>query len=186
MDDKSDNSLASINYSLRPNKTIARKIIFGALGQIAERLSLGSARYIGMGSIWFMDFVMAHRLLGITKMISIEANDMAHARARYNAPFGCITVKHGYTTDVLPTLNLSKNVNVVWLDHDTTIIGPAKKDIGILVDECKAGSVLVVTVNASAKDLRRRIDKAKPTDVLASQVQAYLDTQLGNDAPREL
>lgn len=186
MADNSDNSFLSINYSLRPNKVIGRKIIFNTLGLLTDRLKLRDARYIGMGSIWFVDFIMAHRMLGIAKMISIEASEEGHARASFNAPFGCITVKHGYTEHVLPTLGLDNHSNVVWLDYDTPIDGSAKADIETLVETCKEGSVLLVTINASAKDLAKRIKPNEPLGVDLGEFQGYLDEKLGDDGPRGL
>ena len=65
-------SFLEIDYSLRPNKSIERKVIFEFFASIRERFSLSDYTYVGFGSMWFVDFVMAHRTLGIKDMVSFE------------------------------------------------------------------------------------------------------------------
>jgi|SRR6185437_9237380 len=183
MSGASDNSFQAINYSLRPNKVIARKTIFEFLKKLEGTLDLGSYRYIGMGSLWFVDFLLVHRLFGIKKLCSIEADDIGYARARFNAPLGCIEVKHGYTTDILPTLNLDRQKSIVWLDHDTAIDGAARDDIPLLVDECKNGSVILITVNADVRRVRKVIKPGAPDAVTPEEVRGHLAQRLGDIVP---
>jgi hypothetical protein len=186
MNKKSDSSFEAVNYSLRPNKVIARKIIFESLRRLSAPLGLNTYRYVGMGSVWFVDVGLAHRALGIESLISIEADDVGYGRAVFNAPYACIKVKHGYTTDVLPMLKLGAQRNIVWLDHDTGIDGPAIDDIQTLVDECRDGSIVLITINANIKELKRKINSQRPDTVLAKHVEDFLVEHAGDNAPREL
>ena len=186
MADKSDDSFLAVNYALRPNKVIARRILFDTLSRLSDKLNLRNAEYIGMGSIWFVDFAMAHRALGITKMTSIEANPVGYRRAAYNAPFKCIAVKRGYTEDVLPTLPLESRSSVIWLDYDTPVDGPLMDDANGTIERCKEGSVVIFTVNASAKDLAKRIKPRNPQEVRPIDMQRYLARKLGDYAPSSL
>jgi hypothetical protein len=186
MNKKSDHSFESINYSLRPNKVIARKLIFESLRRLSVALNLGDYRYIGMGSVWFVDVGLAHRVLRIGSLISIEASDIGFRRALFNAPYACVKVKHGYTADILPTLKLAAHRNIVWLDHDTGVDGPAINDVQVLVDECSDGSIFLVTVNANIKELKRKIDPQRPDGVLAKDVEQFLVQHAGDNVPRGL
>ena len=84
-----------VNFSLRPNKAVERKIVFEILSTVSSFFNLPEYRYLGLGSVWFVDFVMAHKILDISDMVSIESDEILAARAEFNKPFGCITVIQG-------------------------------------------------------------------------------------------
>ena len=148
-------SFDAINYSLRPNKNVERKLVFGALRQVDKKLSLQGHRYIGLGSVWFVDFVYAHRWLNISNMISIEADDIGASRARFNRPLGCISVEHGDTSTILPQLDQDAPA-LIWLDYDSGITGPALQDIQTTLPRLRPGSIFLVTLSAKPDDLRRQ------------------------------
>ena len=75
-----------VNYSLRPSKGIQRQIVFDGIRMLKSRLELSEMIYVGLGSIWFSDFVQAHKSLDIRRMVSIEADDTGYCRARFNKP----------------------------------------------------------------------------------------------------
>jgi len=89
-------SFDAINYSLRPSKSIQRQIVFSGVRMLQANLDLERLAYIGFGSIWFTDFVLAHKLLGIDDMWSIECHDVGYRRALFNAPYATVHVEHGY------------------------------------------------------------------------------------------
>jgi hypothetical protein len=99
-------SFDSINFAIRPNKNIERKLIFEVLATISGSFDTASYRYIGLGSLWFQDFHPAHKLLGITDLFSIQHDPRFAARAHYNRPYTCVTVLEGQTSQVLPRLPL--------------------------------------------------------------------------------
>ena len=61
-----------VNYSLRPSKSIQRQIVFNGIRLLMERMKLECPVYIGFGSVWFSDFLVAHKMLGINDMRSME------------------------------------------------------------------------------------------------------------------
>lgn len=146
-------SFDAVNYAIRPNKTVERKIVFDGLKRLSNLVDLSRYRYIGLGSLWFVDFVMAHRILGISSMLSVEQDQIGFKRAEFNRPLSCIKVMQGETQLVIPDLDLADMPSVVWFDYDSGIAGPALKDIGMLVPRCAANSVLIVTINAKKDDL---------------------------------
>ena len=138
----------SVNYAIRPSKQVERKIIFETLLGMSDQLRFEDYQYVGFGGVWFVDFAMAHRLLGLRSMLSIE-NDAATAkRAKFNRPYGCVDVRHGDSQKILPTLEYDKRRVLAWLDYDTGLGGPVLDDVATLCRHVKNESVLIVTVNA--------------------------------------
>lgn len=149
-------SFEAVNYALRPNKTVERKIVFSGLEALSRIVGLSSHRYVGFGSLWFVDYLMAHKILGVSSMTSIESDAIGFKRAEFNRPLNCITVVRGESTLVIPTLGLDVTPSIVWLDYDTSIGGPAMRDIDLLVSKCAANSVLIVTINAKKAELETK------------------------------
>lgn len=143
----------SVNYSIRPNKTIERKVVFSCLVELARTFPISDYRYIGMGSMWFVDFLLAHKALRITRMTSMERYGFPSDRARFNVPLGCIDVEDGDSTLILPRLSLSKAPVLAWLDYDGSLNSSALADIVILVDQSAVNSILIVTINARKESL---------------------------------
>lgn len=137
-----------VNYAIRPNKTVERKIVFDSLVRLMPVYNFAGYRYIGFGALWFVDFVIAHKYLSITDMISIEEDEYLASRAKFNKPYACVSVEPGESVDVLPRLNLEEKKLLAWLDYDTSIDGPALKDLTTLCQHALTGSLLIVTINA--------------------------------------
>lgn len=148
-------SFETINYGLRPNKAVERKLIFDAFGRLGPVLDLHDYRYLGLGAILFVDFIMAHQALRITNMISIERQKNAE-RAEKNKPFSCIKVIRGDSTVVLTgmDIDLPAQKTIAWMDYD----GPADEnvvsDIDVLCTKLPLGSFVIVTANAVRDNYR--------------------------------
>jgi hypothetical protein len=67
-------SFDAVNYSLRPSKSIQRQLVFAGVRALQDSLDPAQV-YVGFGSIWFTDFVMAHKMLRIDDMVSIEGDE---------------------------------------------------------------------------------------------------------------
>jgi hypothetical protein len=141
-----------VNYSLRPSKSIQRNIIFDGLRRLQGRLALSRQVYIGFGSIWFTDFVMAHKQMAIDDMISIEKDDVGYARAVFNQPYRTVVVKHGDSSEVLRTLLEDARADtrpwVVWLDYDSAFKDSIRSDLTTVVEQAPENSSLLVTIKA--------------------------------------
>ena len=105
MNDKA--SFDVVNYSLRPNKNIERKLIFESLRMMDNIFDFSSYRYVGMGSLWFVDFILAHKMLHINNMVSIEMPEY-EKRVEFNKPYNCINIEPGDTTTCIANHRLGK------------------------------------------------------------------------------
>lgn len=150
----SEPSFKGVNYSLRPSKTIQRGLVFEGLRALRDDLDWSKASYVGMGSIWFTDFVLAHRALGLNRMVSIESHSIGYQRAVFNKPYRFIRMKEGFTFDVVPTLyedevRFPNNPAIMWLDYDSALDDDKLDELRYVVEKATADSVLLVTFDAS-------------------------------------
>lgn len=151
-------SFEKINYLLRPNKSIERKLVFESLIRVGRVIDLTEHRYIGFGSMWFGDFLIAHRLLNISDMWSIEKKNPA--RAEFNKPFKTIRVYPGTSGQVLSKKS-KKNWQkpcIVWLDYDGALDSDVKSDLELLIDKAAINSVVIITVNAEWMTYRPQLE----------------------------
>jgi hypothetical protein len=142
-----------INYGLRPSKSIQRQIVFDGIRRLQMDLNLEKLVYVGFGSIWFTDFVMAHKLLHINDMVSIEANEIGYRRAVYNSPFATVRVMNGNSYEVLPTLYSDTLIKgrpwLIWLDYDYELNESVRDDLRSIIENAPANSIVLVTFNGS-------------------------------------
>ena len=138
----------SVNYATRPNKAVERRVVFEVLSVVSRALGLSSYRYIGLGAPWFVDFIMAHKILAISDMVSIEKDRVTASRAAFNRPYGCVKVIEGDSSSVLPELDLEERPILAWMDYDSGPEGPVLDDLATLFRRSSTGSVIVVTLNA--------------------------------------
>src|SRR5687767_4324881 len=107
-------SFNKLNYAIRPKKHIERALVFSALQTLEPYLPVSKYRYVGMGSMWFKDFILAHRSLDIQTLLSMEEDAQDAKRAEYNKPFGCIEVRDGHSSVLLSQIDLASQRAVVW------------------------------------------------------------------------
>jgi hypothetical protein len=172
-------SFDAINYSLRPSKSIQRQLVFDGAKQIQGAASLAGIAYVGFGSIWFTDFMMAHKILRVVMSISIEANDIGFARARFNAPYASVKVVHGESNAVLPGLfqdgDLAGRPLMIWLDYDFALVESVVDDMRIVIEHAPENSLFLITFSALEGKY------GKPNDRVAR-----LKALLGSVVPDEL
>ena len=142
-----------VNYLLRPNKNVERKLMVEALGLFDDQFLFSQYRYVGLGSMWFVDFSLLHRTFGISDMVSIEKD--SPDRADFNRPFNCVRVEPGESTIVLPNIGLDEKRTLIWMDYDSGLFGPALEDAVIVAEKVLSGSVFAISVNAHHGQLRR-------------------------------
>ncbi|OFW05873.1 MAG: hypothetical protein A3H96_15730 [Acidobacteria bacterium RIFCSPLOWO2_02_FULL_67_36] len=139
-------SYEKFDYSTRPNKRTQRKMIFDALARYIAVFPRRRFGYVGFGSMWFADFLYAHRRLGLQSLTSIETPE-GFRRAAFNRPFKCVRMVEGYSSTVLPSLNWRRPA-IVWLDYDYKPESESLQDLSYLAGEIASGSVLMVTYDA--------------------------------------
>lgn len=151
----SKSSYEKINYSLRPGKSIERKMLCEAMRYLSFIQNIKNYRYIGFGSTHFIDFSLIHRTLGIKDLISIEKDVVNENRFRFNNPFSCIALQFGDSNEILPNMNWNK-LSIVWLDYDIKIrkiVYDTLTDSNMFADietfffKAKPGSVFIITVD---------------------------------------
>lgn len=145
----SPKSYERINYALRPAKSIERRMMCEAFGRLYPFQPVDTYGYIGLGSIYFTDFQLVHRLLGIQDLVSIEKDDENSERFNLNLPFGCIRMHYDNTSIILPSLDW-RSRKIVWLDYDGTLDADCLADVTTVVSKAVSGSFLAVSINAHA------------------------------------
>lgn len=142
-----------VNYSLRPSKCIQRELVFEGVRQLQGGLDLTGLVYVGFGSIWFTDFVMAHKALRVDDMVSIESDEVGFHRAVFNAPYATVRVWHGLSSQMLPTLYGDDLVAgrpwMVWFDYDYEFDETVADDLRSLIENAPVNSLVLVTFNGS-------------------------------------
>lgn len=149
-------SFEAINYMLRPNKNVERKLILSTLQRIGQKFPISDYRYVGFGSMWFSDFVLMHKVFKISDMVTIEKERSRAKRVEFNKPFACIKVRMEEAATALGDV-LDEKPSIVWLDYD----GPLKRaltgDLETAIGSLASGSMVLVTVNAMVEQLRGNV-----------------------------
>jgi hypothetical protein len=145
-------SFDEINYSLRVNKNVERKLLVEVFASLKPEFPIESYQYLGFGSVWYVDFILMHRRLGIQDLVSVEKETSRLDRAEFNRPFACVKVLGGDLSGHLATMTFAKPV-IAWLDYDDGIAGPMLKDITDLVQKAPPNSIVAVTCNAERRQL---------------------------------
>jgi len=148
-------SFNAINYSLRPSKSIQRQLVFDGVRSLQHQLNLERLAYVGFGSIWFTDFVLAHKILRIDDMISIESDAIGYMRALFNVPYATVRVMHGYSAAIIPKLfhdaSLAGRPWMIWLDYDYDLNESVCDDVRSLIENAPTNSILIITINGLEK-----------------------------------
>jgi hypothetical protein len=147
-----------VNYSLRHNKSIERAIVFDCVRVVLRELGIADAVYIGFGSVWFSDFLLAHRMLGVQRMVSIEADPVTYKRAVFNRPYRTLEVVEGESNDITPQLldrpDLVDRPWIIWLDYDKILDTTKLEELTELVRRLPSNSVLLTTFSAFGRKYR--------------------------------
>lgn len=145
-----------LNYSLRPYKQIERKIIIDMLISLKlKKFDLSKYWYAGMGSIFFYDFQMFHKYLGINKMICYETENI-EKRMEFNKPFDFIDIRIGdIGDDITELLNIENNL-FIWLDYEGILDKTKLGIIETIIKNAKDGTILLVSFNSFANSYLNR------------------------------
>lgn len=165
-------SYLKVHYELRPAKQVERRMLVDALQMLtASGFSIRDYQYTGMGSIYFVDFILFHRLLGIENMLSVEYNERISKRVQFNKPFDCVRTVIAPIGEVIPTLSRDSK-HLLWLDYDGIVTRERLSDISCAATFLPVGSILVITLDIEPPD-----ENGEPKDWLqyyADQAADYL------------
>lgn len=169
-----EESYEIVNFALRPAKNVERKMLCDAFRRLVIFHPLEDYEYIGFGAIYFTDFKLFHRALGMKQMISIERVKDHKARFNFNRPFKCVEILYGESGEHLPKLDWDENPKIIWLDYDEHLKATVIDDVHTVCTFAQPGTMLVISVNAEKRNLSKDLDPdLKPTEHLALNVQPY-------------
>ena len=136
-----------VSYDLRPAKQCERRMIVDTFFAAMEvGFSVPSYRYVGMGANRFYDFVMIHKYLGITNMISLEHDGKMYDRAIFNRPFDFISVQQRSVNNFLLREKHPRKT-IYWFDYDGSIDPSVVQDLNALVPKVVNGDFVFVTIS---------------------------------------
>ncbi len=139
-------SYTKFNYNLRSAKSVERKIIIEIIRGVTPHFREYS--YVGFGSIFYTDFRLFHKELGIDTMVCIEKEEKDEQRFIFNKPYKCIELKIGISTEILTQLNFEEK-SIIWLDYDETLKDYMFDDISLTFPKLKEKTFFLLTCNNS-------------------------------------
>jgi hypothetical protein len=144
-------------------------------------------QYTGMGSIYFFDYAIFHKYLGISRMLSVEISKAVERRVKFNKPFGVVEVTIDSIGNVIPTLSRDRK-HILWMDYDNVLRGEYAKDIVSAISSLPVGSMVLVTVDAEppGAPIKTTEEDESPKELAGPRdwKQYYL-TELSDYLPRE-
>src|ERR1039458_1619240 len=168
-------SYEKIHYLLRPAKNVQRKMMCEAFRRLGKVRELPEYQYVGFGSMYYGDFILFHKALGIDSMFSIE-HEKGADRANFNRPYECVRVLPGTANEKLVELNWKDRPAIVWLDYDYGLEKEVLSDVSQVASNVILNSMLIVTLDASEKGIKQLRDE--------DDVEYDFDTESFNRASR--
>ena len=138
-----------LNYEIRPCKFVERRMLLVSLARIMGALKL-QYQYIGFGGLTFTDFKLFHRELHINNMYSIEGG-YCMSKLEFNKPYSCISILHGQSTEMLPSIELNKRPSIIWLDYDGVLSIDIFSDLELIFHAVPRGSIYIMSCNRQLK-----------------------------------
>ena len=156
-------SFRKIDYSVRPAKHAERKMLLEIFRHFSVFAPMREYRYVGLGSVWFSDFQLFHRALGIPDMISIEREKNAEARIRKNIPFAAITPIFKPRTSLYRKCN---GISASWSGSIMTTHFPPRY-LTMLVPLYRAQCLEVRLLSRFSTSKRKKLMRPARTDLLS-------------------
>ncbi len=140
-------SYLKVAYDLRPAKQIERRMLIDGLQRLGlAGFPIEDYQYTGFGSVYFVDFILFHKLLNITRLLNVEYSPKIKKRIRFNRPYKLIELAFKPIADVIPTLSPDLH-HLLWLDYDSVLNASQLVDINLAATYLSPGSILLVTVD---------------------------------------
>jgi hypothetical protein len=138
-------SFRRIDYSLRPAKYAERKMLCEIFRNLHPFQRIEDYIYVGFGSVWFADFSLFHKALGIKDMVSIEREIAHEKRVLANTPFQ-ISVDFRESRVAIPDLDWERR-QLLWLDYDDPLSLDMVLDTAAVATRAIDGTVLSISIN---------------------------------------
>ena len=155
---KLDPQPREIDYRIRPAKNVERKMLLEICSRMGGVEEMSNYRYVGMGSIYFVDFSLFHRTFGIDSMISLEGREGLMDRCEWNRPYDCIEVRPTPVEVALAQLR-SDTPTIMWLDYEDKLDASILSQLAEACEVLAPRSILIATVNATPDAPKTRVKK---------------------------
>ncbi|MCR9252814.1 MAG: hypothetical protein NXI20_20495 [bacterium] len=182
-----------VNYNLRPSKQTERKVIVEVLLYLAKYgIHINEYKYLGMGSIYFVDFKLFHKYLHINQMICVEKENIPK-RLQFNCPYDFIEI-HPNTeiSDIIPKIS-SESRFFVWLDYTGAVDQDKLNDLGNLMAKVANGSIVLISMESNSRSFIKSTDKLDRSDpaekaqvILKNMNNEIENTLIGSPKPKEI
>ena len=155
-------SFLKIHYMLRPRKQVERKIVIELLQELqtALKIDISKYQYLGLGSIYYYDFILFNKYLNITDMISLDKRPCVQ-RFEFNIPFDFVRFKNQSSTQFLSSQSATTDMNrLVWFDYDSRLIlcngrkgrqfainRSILEDVGVLTTKSNENDLFILSVS---------------------------------------
>ena len=137
-----------VNYEFRPAKQVERRMLLHAFNGLRDfGYPIATYEYTGLGSIYFIDFVLFHRYLGISKMTSVEGDLDVKKRVDFNCPYSLINVVHEDMAAQIARLSPDRR-HILWLDFDSMLTEELLDAVQLAAIQLSMESILLITVDA--------------------------------------
>jgi len=154
-------SYKNVNYLLRLKKQIERKMIIDILNHIGSYIDIKKYHYFGLGSVYFADFIMFHKYLGIKKMTSVDDEKDDETRFSFNKPFGFIDFKISDCNSFIQKELDWKDKLFIWLDYDSVVDIGKTNTIEIISTKAKNMDIFLITINVDSPPKNEDIEGFK-------------------------
>lgn len=137
-----------VDYRIRPAKQAERSMLSDVVARLDRIRPITDFRYVGMGSIYFVDFVLIHRTFGIDAMTSIEQREEILERCHFNQPYECIDIMEKSVASALPELR-SERPTIMWLDYTGKTDAGRLEEIAVACADLATPSFFAVTTDVT-------------------------------------
>ena len=140
-------SYKKVHYELRAAKQVERRMLLHAFIKLTEiGFPIADYQYTGFGSIYFIDFVLFHKFLGIDKLVSVEYDTKIENRVRFNSPYNLVSLKFEDIIDYIPHLSADLR-HLLWLDFDDKLTSEMLNTVVMSSALLSTGSIMLITVD---------------------------------------
>lgn len=162
-------SYLKVPYDLRQAKQIERRMLMDTLLRLSDaHFQIRDYQYTGFGSIFFVDFILFRKYLGLHRMRSVEISENIKKRVTFNRPYKDIDLEFGPIADFISKLD-SDLKHILWLDYDFPITRDMISDVVASATQLSTGSILLITA-----------DVEPPCDGGPTEWASYFDEHAGD------
>jgi hypothetical protein len=138
-----------LQYDLRPHKQVERRMMIDAFQiLLGSGFHIRSYKYLGMGSVFFWDFLMFHKLLGLRDLTSVEKDRDLSLRVDFNRPCRLVQVHMIPIGEALAKIDEQAQY-IVWMDYDQMLSSEMLQDAAQAGTRLSSGSVCIITVDVA-------------------------------------